>query len=105
MNSNVVTLEKSPRQNCNAHLMGDTIRCAAERMGAQEIDGVSFDSTAEITIEEARRDYHSFGGEMPKEIREGMQLSQSEGPYPPEAYSRFENRAVCDSCGHKCLNG
>lgn len=107
MDSNVLTLKQFPHQdhNCNAWASNDTVRCSAEREGAREIEGDTFDPHQEIAILRAREDHHSFGGEMPKETSTVRTADLEDTSYPREAYKHYENRITCDVCGHKCLNG
>lgn len=57
------------------------------------------------TVPEAHEE-HSFGGKFPQEASQlPLDFENLEAPpYPPSAYKRYENRDMCDICGHKCLD-
>lgn len=93
--TNIPAVARAP--DCGRHTGNDQVFCHV----LQET----------VTISEAHKRAHSFGGIFPPQLTSAIKSGPLEGtaiasPYPRSAYRYPENRFTCDStCRHKCMNG
>lgn len=85
-------MKSATATNCNALTKNDIVECRA--------------AGGKVTVGIAHSEHHSFGGDMPMELTQGLTLLNGQDPvYPPELYVHYDNRSICDICGHRCLPG